>query len=425
MSGIRAPVYDVLIVGAGPAGLATADGLSNSPLSTLVIDSGKSLGGRDQHTPEDFTQGIGGAGLFSDGKFSFFPSSTRLWQLPDDELLKRAYVKVAALLGEYGLSAPPFRLNNIDHRDHTTSAWKLKSYPSFYMSPENRYSLTRRLSTHSGAKFLTLTTLTDCAFNTKTDVFDVRIAQGSKHRSLSAKYVVFAGGRFSPINFPLITDKTFERLEVGFRIEQPHEESFFDSINQLDPKLKLISAAQPEEWRTFCACREGEIIHTTTQGLRTVSGRADCPPTGRSNIGLNVRIKDPKIAQKAWLHIQNTFKSNDCFFDFQLDEILQRNSPAYNQLEQLYGRTLFQNLLRGLELLIEQFPKISSQNTRVLGPTLEGVADYPQQTASLQIPNLPAWVAGDSTGKFRGIVAALVSGYYVAGQIANTNSSPD
>jgi len=34
-------------------------------------------------------QGIGGAGLYSDGKLSFFPSSTELWLLPDQKALKQ------------------------------------------------------------------------------------------------------------------------------------------------------------------------------------------------------------------------------------------------------------------------------------------------------------------------------------------------
>src|SRR5581483_1512876 len=145
MSDIYPTDYDVLIVGAGPAGLATADGLSGSRLSTLIIDSGKPLKQRDRYSAEDITQGVGGAGLFSDGKFSFFPSSTRLWQLPDHELLQVAYEKASSLFHDYGLSPPPFREGDIDGRDQATSNWKLKSYPCSYMSPENRFLLTQRL----------------------------------------------------------------------------------------------------------------------------------------------------------------------------------------------------------------------------------------------------------------------------------------
>lgn len=42
---------------------------------------------RDRYNPEESACGVGGAGLFSDGKFSFFPSSTDLWKLPKKELL--------------------------------------------------------------------------------------------------------------------------------------------------------------------------------------------------------------------------------------------------------------------------------------------------------------------------------------------------
>lgn len=407
--------YDVLIVGAGPAGLATASGLSNH-LSKLVIDCGKPLEQRNRYAPEDVTQGIGGAGLFSDGKFSFFPSSTRLWQLPNQALLKAAYEETVALLREYGLSPPPFMLGGSSPEEQANN-WRLKRYPSFYMSPTGRRSLIRYLSTNSHAEFLTLATLSACTFSKNTKLFDVQIAQGLKHISISAKRIVLAGGRFGSVDFPLPVHKTFERLEVGIRIEQPGSESFFKEINQLDPKLKLTPVGQSREWRTFCACRDGEIIHTTTRGLQTVSGRADCPATGKSNIGFNVRIKDSEAARKEWQHIRRALSEGNCFFDFRLEEALQHGSSVYRELQQLYGPVILRDLLHGLGLLTEQFPTLLAHDTRIIGPSLEGVGEYPKLTNSLRVPHLPAWVVGDSTGKFRGIVAALVSGYYVAGQI--------
>ena len=76
------PIYDVTILGTGPAGLAAAHRLRNTNLKLLVLDAGKAVDKRDRYSPYDATTGDGGAGLFSDGKFSFFPSATALWTLP-------------------------------------------------------------------------------------------------------------------------------------------------------------------------------------------------------------------------------------------------------------------------------------------------------------------------------------------------------
>ena len=85
---------DVAIVGAGPAGLAAACALraSRPLLRVAVFDRGGRRSPRDA-TPTRLVQGVGGAGLWSDGKFSWAPSATRLWELPDVE---RAYDAVVA-----------------------------------------------------------------------------------------------------------------------------------------------------------------------------------------------------------------------------------------------------------------------------------------------------------------------------------------
>ena len=38
------------------------------------------------------------------------------------------------------------------------------------------------------------------------------------------------------------------------------------------------------------------MVQTEDYGLVTWSGRSDCPPTGRSNIGFNVRFRTPTLA---------------------------------------------------------------------------------------------------------------------------------
>jgi predicted NAD/FAD-dependent oxidoreductase len=83
--------YDVVILGMGPAGLAAASTLRASGLKLAMVDAGKSVGKRDRYDANNATQGDGGAGLFSDGKFSFFSSATGLWSLPRHLDLRTAY----------------------------------------------------------------------------------------------------------------------------------------------------------------------------------------------------------------------------------------------------------------------------------------------------------------------------------------------
>ena len=82
----------VVIIGGGPAGLSLYWGLQQGDSDNiLLIDQGKSVLDRDRYDKLDSASGQGGAGLFSDGKFSFFPSGSGLWKLLDDDVLKKIY----------------------------------------------------------------------------------------------------------------------------------------------------------------------------------------------------------------------------------------------------------------------------------------------------------------------------------------------
>ncbi|WP_306316275.1 MULTISPECIES: FAD-dependent oxidoreductase [unclassified Streptomyces] len=68
--------FDLVVIGAGPAGLAAAQRLAGVRHRVALIDGGKPVDRRDRYAAADMTRGHGGAGLFSDGKFSFFPSAS-------------------------------------------------------------------------------------------------------------------------------------------------------------------------------------------------------------------------------------------------------------------------------------------------------------------------------------------------------------
>ncbi|MEA3254181.1 MAG: NAD(P)/FAD-dependent oxidoreductase, partial [Chloroflexota bacterium] len=73
--------YDVIVVGAGPAGIFASLELAGSGLDVLLLDKGKDIDGRvcpiqkgSSHclscSPCHLVSGFGGAGAFSDGKLT-------------------------------------------------------------------------------------------------------------------------------------------------------------------------------------------------------------------------------------------------------------------------------------------------------------------------------------------------------------------
>src|SRR5689334_3079773 len=133
--------FEYIIVGAGPAGLAARYGLHlQKQYNYLLIDSGTDLLQRDRYNPKDCIEGIGGAGLFSDGKFSFYPAGEKLWLLEETNL-KKSYAQLIDIFQDI-LDIPPYPDNPMHcQKKKDNETWSLKPYPSFYLSLDERITL--------------------------------------------------------------------------------------------------------------------------------------------------------------------------------------------------------------------------------------------------------------------------------------------
>ena len=100
-------IYDYLIIGAGPSGLTFTKTLSTIiPKPTFIIfDMGNDINERDKYDKKDSAIGTGGAGLFSDGKFSFYPSGTHVYEL---NLIRKAYEILSSDLLHFDITLEDF-----------------------------------------------------------------------------------------------------------------------------------------------------------------------------------------------------------------------------------------------------------------------------------------------------------------------------
>ena len=389
---MRPKALEVVVVGAGPAGLAAAQALPRG--GTAVLEQGPHIGARDQSDPATNTEGVGGAGLYSDGKFSFEPSASALWSM-EPSLIAPAREWAHAQLAAVGItppSAPPAARRTTAHAE--------KSYPSVYGSVEAREELLARLL--DGVKVQTGTRVEACAL--VDEGFELRTRTLRQEQMMHARSVVLASGRFGD---GLGSDQVFRRLEFGVRIEQPSGLFFLKQHRALDPKLLVASKRCGVEFRTFCCCREGLIVETMTGGMLTLSGRADCAPSGRSNIGFNVRITDQEVAAELGPRLMEGLAAH---------RIVRSNlarflaSPRTTDLPSLLGPVAAACLHEGLTSLVEGFLGRDLEHAEIVGPTLEGVGMYPRHDQRFRI-GAGMYVAGDISGSYRGLTAALVSGY--------------
>lgn len=395
------------MVGAGPAGLAAAATLTEIGVPAIAAEQGRHLSARFDDSSEEYVAGVGGAGLYSDGKFSFFPSASRLWLLRPQGRLREAYEWMGALLAPRGVGAPPLPRDVHDAvvvPPYGTSV--LKAYPSSYMHPAQRRDLTMDLAERAGEVLLprTAARLVDARVPT------VRLhpAGGGPAREITPRAVIYSAGRFGPLRWPDASIATFRRVEIGVRIEQPTHRFFLDRNSATDPKWIRRSHDGRVEWRTFCCCRDGEVLATSFDGIVSVSGRADCPPTGRSNVGLNVRFLDATEGMRA-LHRLREHSG----VAVTADGAATMACPASSRIADVLGRETVGRIAEGLSALVEEF-ELDPSSVTLHAPAVEGLGYYPTVDPELRVADLPVWAAGDAAGVFRGIVAALVSGRVAA-----------
>lgn len=392
------------ILGCGPAGLAAGATLARAGAELIAIDAGKALGERRRDDPDAIAAGVGGAGLTSDGKFSFFPAATRLWSLEERPQLAAAYKAVSAWLRGRGLAPPPFPEEQARRRE---GPWK--PYPSIYMAPEDRADLIADLFAPIAERAWLQTRLTDLRRDGDAWLLELEGPEGP--RRLRARSVILAGGRFLPLalkKFSAGLATSFRRVEWGLRLQGAADHPFFARMvrsgRSIDPKLLLRSTDGAIEWRSFCCCRQGEVAAARFGDGLVYSGRSDLPPTGLSNVGWNTRFLDPAKAPDP--------EALPAPYRMPLNALLEAGV-----LEGLYGDAAGA-MRAGLIRLSREVPELWQRGgaaIEAIGPSLEGVGAYPKIDGRLRLKDAPGlFIAGDACGVFRGLVAALVSGAYAA-----------
>ncbi|MBB5854006.1 hypothetical protein ACFQ05_11915 [Amycolatopsis umgeniensis] len=399
---------DLIIVGAGPAGLAAASAARS--MMPLVVEAGRIVRQRRHEDPVEAVQGVGGAGLFSDGKFSFWPSATKLWSL-NSHFLELSYSWLSRILSTVGIVAPEPAWGKVGH-EQTVFAGE-KRYLSLGSSYSDRERLVEQLASSS------VRLRVQCRVTRIVDEggsWTVELDSGEK---ISSRFVIIATGRLGPLALKKWIPGAMMRhlrFEAGVRIEQPADRFFLDSHGQLDPKFIWRSDDGRVEWRTFCCCRQGKVVDTRFDGLTTACGRADCPPTGWSNVGFNVRMFGTPEVGPAQDHLLAAAKTLRVPVRQRLSAFLDdQGSMQQETLESVLGVHLSARLAEGLCLLMREFPEHDLTDAVLVGPTVEGVGLYPLYGETLETPARGLWVAGDLAGTFRGLTAALLSGH-VAGQ---------
>ena len=229
-----------LIIGAGPSGLSCASKISETSTEYIVIDKGKNLTDRIHNQVSDIAKGVGGLGLFSDGKFSFFPSGSNVYSL-HEHYVEKAYVKLKIELESIGVQAPALELEKARTTNNKLFNGK-KEYRSIYVNLHHRKllvknqleKLNRNVVPNTKANKINKTNdgyITEC-INSDGEIVFIK----SRHIVISTGKYGFLGAL--PDSILSFCDFSVKegRFEFGIRIETNPKASFFNKNAENDIK---------------------------------------------------------------------------------------------------------------------------------------------------------------------------------------------
>lgn len=269
--------YDVIVVGAGPAGIFTALEIANKKpeLSVLIVDKGRNIEKRKcpardtgkcaKCNPCGITFGWAGAGAFSDGKLSLSPEvgGRLLEYFSEDEskeLIKYCddiYIKFGANEKVYGLNS-----DKVDEVKYEASKHNIRlvECPVRHLGTELAYEVLKSMYHHlidnTNTEFIELSEVEEILIDDN-KATGILLKNKEGKFKVNAKYVIAAPGRGGAEWVANEAKKhgikvTNNAVDIGVRVEVPN--SVMDHLTKdlYEAKLVYYSDTFDNKVRTFC-----------------------------------------------------------------------------------------------------------------------------------------------------------------------------
>jgi len=432
--------YDVLIIGAGSAGLFAAQEFAGSGLRVGVIDKGEAPTVRTS-----ITCGVGGAGTFSDGKLNL---TTKIGGDPTSigcspEELERLIACVDATFTACGA---PAQYSGED----AAALGQLKAQASQvgieFIAGRQRHIGTGRIRDaidvfynkllDEGIDFLLSTNVsdiqpTDGGFRVVTDQGDFQ-----------SRVVLAAPGRVGAywlreVSRTLGVEPNFGPIDVGVRLEFPAE--LYESVERVmyDAKLRVRTETYDDTVRTFCTNPRGFVVKEDYEDFVLVNGHAENQrKSDNTNFALLARVEltdpveDTTKYGRAIAQLATTIGAGKPILQ-RLKDLQQGHRSTASRIQRVpihptlaeysagdismaLPQRIVVNLLEAIERLDRIIPGLSADGTLIYAPEIK-FYDTRYRLHPGMLTDLPGfYVAGDASGHSRGIVFAAVTGILAA-----------
>jgi len=436
---------DVVLIGAGPAGLFAANELTGRGLEVAVLEKGK-----EPEERESITYGVGGTGAFSDGKLNLTPeiggNPTTFHRKSDDLLpyIDKIDRKFAQFGGETSYSGE-------SREELKELKKKAVKYGIEFIAGKQRHMGTKKVR-EVIANFYHHLLDKGIDFQLQNEVQEIK-SQGkgfvlqTAEGKIRTPYVIAAPGRPGAYWLreqarSLGIQSSYGPIDVGIRVEFPAE--MYEPIEKVmyDAKFRLRSDSYDDLVRTFCTNPRGYVVEESYEEFSLVNGHAeneeksdctnfallsrveltdpveDTTEYGRSIAKLANTIGGGKPILQRFKDLQNGRRSTDSRLSrVPLKPTLNEYTPG--DISMALPDRVIVNLTEGLERLNNIIEGLTTDSTLLYAPEIKFYDTKYDVNENLETEVDDFYVAGDASGHSRGIVYAAITGMIAAEDVLN------
>jgi len=433
-------IYDILLIGAGSAGLFAADRLAESGLNVLVVDRGD-----EPERRKDMNFGVGGAGTYSDGKLNLthrIGGNPQSFGRSASEV--EAYIeKIDAIFTENGVDGGYSGTNGKSLQDLMRMA---HSVGVDFIYAKQRHIGTDRLHVVMNSFYKRLTER-GIKFKVNSRIRSIEQKDGifvlsCDEEILQARAVIAAPGRAGAYWLreqakKLNIKNMYGPIDVGVRVEFPADIYAEIAKVMYDAKFRLYTKSYDDLVRTFCTNPNGYIVKEEFDDFVLVNGHANwSSKTNNTNFALlsRVTLTDPvedttkygrdiarlattigggkPILQRLRDFVNGRRSTWDRIAKSAVSPTLMDVTPG--DIAMAFPQRIVTNIMEALSVLNQIISGLESNSTLLYAPEIKFYDTKYQVSTNLETNLKNFFVAGDASGHSRGIIYSAVTGILAA-----------